>query len=225
MSGTQDLLTIEQYSPEEFVQLSWEQYGKILDKLYNNIISYTDASNIHFDAVVPVLRGGGVVGTFLTGKLKVLRVIPIQYKYFVNQKHVYLKRLLPLSSEVTLPKNANILIAENCYCFGTTTKAVVSDIKAKFPDAHIYVAADRMDYTYRDIEGVEKVFCGEFNNDTKKLTSAECLALRIDETQYYYPWESLDEEIAACQLTQYKYTDLKEAEKSAELVAEFDFSK
>ncbi len=225
MSDTSDLLTIEQYSPEEFVQLTWEQYGNILEALYKNIAEYSEKNNIHFDAVVPILRGGGVVGTFLTGKLKVLRVIPVQYKYFVNQKHVYLKRLLPLPSTISLPENANILVAENCYCFGTTTKAVVSDIKTKFPTAHIYVAADRMDYTYQNIEGVEKVFYGELNNDTKKLSKEECVKLKIDETQYYYPWESLDEEIAACQLKQYKYTDLNEAEKSADLVADFDFSK
>lgn len=225
MSDNQDLLSIEEYSPEEFVQLTWPQYGKILDNLYKKILAYSKQHQVAFDVIVPILRGAGVLGTFLAGKLKILRIIPVQYKYFIHGKQVYLKKILPLVLNTKLKATANILVAENCYCFGTTTKAVVDEIKAKYPRAKIYVAVDRMDYTYRNIKGVKAFFCGEFNNDTKKLSEAQCKKLGINSTQYYYPWETLDEEIAACQLKQYKYKDLIEAEKGARVIAHFDFSK
>ena len=225
MTKSQDILTIEEYSADQFVQLTWAQYGKILDNLYKKILAYSKKHQVTFDVIVPILRGGGILGTFLAGKLKILRIVPVQYKYFIHGKQVYLKKLLPLSSNLKLKANANILVAENCYCFGTTTKAVIEEIKAKYPKAKIYVAADRMDYTYREVKGAEAVFCGEFNNDCKKLTPKQCKKLHINATQYYYPWETLDEEIAACQLKQYKYKDLIEAEKDAETYARFDFSK
>jgi len=223
-SKNEELLTIEEYSADEFVQLTWDQYGKTLDKLLKQILAYTKPRQLTFDAIVPILRGAGVLGTFLSGRLKILRIIPVQYKYFIHGKQVYLKRMLPLAN-IKLKKKANILVAENCYCFGTTTKAVVDDIKKKYPTAKVYVAADRMDYTYRKIKGAQTVFCGEFNNDCKKLTLKQCKKLGVDSTQYYYPWETLDEEIAACQLKQYKYHDLKEAEKDAKTYAQFDFEK
>ena len=225
MTKSQDLLTIEEYSADEFVQLTWTQYGKILDNLYKKILTYSKKHKTVFDIIVPILRGGGVLGTFLAGKLKILRIVPVQYKYFIHGKQVYLKKLLPLSSNLKLKANANILVAENCYCFGTTTKAVIEEIKAKYPKAKIYVAADRMDYVYRKIKSAEAVFYGEYNNDCKKLTLKQCKQLKIDPTQFYYPWETLDEEIAACQLKQYKYKDLIEAEKDAKTYARFDFSK
>lgn len=153
-----------------------------------------------------------------------MRVLPVHYKYFIHDKQVYLKRLLSLP-EIKLKKYPNILIAENCYCFGTTTKVAVKDIKVQYKTARIFVVADRMDYTYREIDGVEAVFCGEYNNDCKKLSEIQCKKLGIDPTQYYYPWESLDEEIAACQLKQYEYVDLGAAEKRAKVVEHFDFSK
>ena len=53
----------------------------------------------------------------------------------------------------------------------------------------------------------------------------ECEKLGIDPTQFYYPWETLDEEIAASQLKQYEYGDLEETEKDAEITQHFDFSK
>lgn len=224
MASDQDLLTIEQYSEDEFVQLTWEQYGVVLDKLRDKIFAYVSDHQITFDVIVPILRGGGVLGTYLAGQLKVLRVVPVQYKYFIEGKHVYLKRLLDFPKDLALKSDANILIAENCYCFGGTTKAVVEEMHTKFPQAKIFVAADRMDYTFQTIEGVEQVFYGELNNDTKKLTDDECKKLGVDPTQYYYPWETIDEEIAACQLKQYKYSDLEAAEKDAPVAAHFDFS-
>jgi len=224
MTDKQDLLTIEEYSPDEFVQLTWDQYGKILENLYKKILTYSKQHKVTFDIIVPILRGAGVLGTFLAGKLKILRIVPVQYKYFIHGKQVYLKRVLPLAP-VKLKDKPNILVAENCYCFGTTTKVVVEEIKKKFPTARVYVAADRMDYAYRKIKGATAVFYGEYNNDCKKLTPKQCQQLKIDATQYYYPWETLDEEIAACQLKQYKYQDLIEAEKDAPSAAHFDFSK
>lgn len=225
MSKNQDLLTIEEYSEDEFKQLTWEQYGKILDNLYNQISNYAKKNAIKFDAIVPILRGGMIAATYLAGKFKILRIIPVQYKYFIKDKQVYLKKLLPLSKDTKLKKNPNILIVENCYCFGTTTKIAIEDVKKHFPTAKTYVAADRMDYTFQKVEGTEKVFYGELNNDTKKLSEKEYKRLGVDPTQYYYPWETLDEEIAACQLKQYSYSDLKDSEKNSKVVAHFDFSR
>jgi hypoxanthine phosphoribosyltransferase len=224
MTSSNDLLTIEEYSADEFEQLSWEQYGKILDLLGASIEKYTKENDITFDAIVPVLRGGMVVATAMAGRFKVLRILPVQYKYFIDGKKVFLNRLLPLPKDITLPDSPKILITENCYCFGTTTKAAVQDVRALYPSARIYVAADRMDYTYKNIEDVEQVFYGELNNDTKKLSLDECSQIGINPLQYYYPWESLDEEIAACQLKQYNYADLNETRQDGEIVEQWDFS-
>ncbi len=227
MANTKDvgLHSIKEYSADEFVQLSWEEYGQILERLYLAIKKYTEKHPVKFDAIVPVLRGGMIPAAYLCGKLKIIQVIPIQFKYFINGNNVVLKRLLPLAKGIDLGENPNILIVENCYCFGETTKAAIRDIKKEYPDAKLYVAADRIDYSYKDLEDIEAVFWGDLDNDTKELSTQECKKLGIDPTQYYYPWETLDEEIAACTLEQFNYQDIDKAVKRGEEAVLFDLEK
>lgn len=49
---------LSKYKKEDFKHVSWEEYGKTLDKLYKKVNKYIRKENIKIDAVIPILRGG-----------------------------------------------------------------------------------------------------------------------------------------------------------------------
>lgn len=48
-----------------------------MEKLYKQINNYIKKNDITIDAVIPVLRGGGFLGTFLAYKLRSLILLPV----------------------------------------------------------------------------------------------------------------------------------------------------
>ncbi|PKM92036.1 MAG: hypothetical protein CVU81_02655, partial [Euryarchaeota archaeon HGW-Euryarchaeota-1] len=151
---------------EDFKRISWNEYGDILEKLYIKVAEYVKKKNIKIDAVVPILRGGAFPGTYLAYKLNLLRILPVQYKYFFKNKKIELKCILDLP-KVDLPKKPIFLLVEQNHCFGITASTAAKDLKNKFPYCRIIYAADTMDYSYAKNKYVDAIFFGVYTNDGK----------------------------------------------------------
>jgi hypoxanthine phosphoribosyltransferase len=202
-------VVLAKYYKSDFKQLSWNEYGKILEDLYEKVSSYVKERKIKIDAVVTILRGGAFPGGFLAHRLHLLRILPIQYKYFFVKGKIKLKKLLDVP-KTNLPKKPTFLLVENNHCFGLTATTAAKYLKQKFPGCKIIYAADTMDYSFAKNEFADVLFYGRYTNDTKKLPKGKAKKLGIDTKMWLYPWENLKEEWTTVQGKQFKYKDLGE---------------
>jgi len=214
------------YSKEDIEQTTWEEHGKTLEDLRRKVESYLAENDIEIDAVVPILRAGNFPGTYLAYKLDVLRVVPVQYKYFFNEEddEITLEKLMPLRTDL-LEENATILLVEGDHCFGTTANLAAREIKRKIPDSTIIYAADRMDYSYSTNEYAEAVFYGKATNETRELDEKECKQKGVLTGTHLFPWENYEEEWKTLQAEQYGYRDAEAAKEISEKKKTIDFSK
>lgn len=230
---------LAKYKKSDFKRLSWEKYGKILEKLFEKVSKYIKENNIEIDAVVPILRGGAFPGTFLAARLHLLRILPVQYKYFFEahgnavsggaeklrfscRKEIILKKLFGFLKTDINKEQPVFLLVENNHCFGLTAQTAAKDLKTEFPNCRIIYASDTMDYSYQKNEHAEAIFYGELTNDTKTLSEEDAKQKGISNKMHLYPWENLEEEWTTVQGEQFKYEDVEKVSASSESKAKIN---
>jgi hypoxanthine phosphoribosyltransferase len=203
---------LTKYKKEDFRRLSWKEYDKTLENIHRQVAGYLAKSHLKVDAIVPILRGGAVPANYLSYKLKILRMLPVQYKYFyVAGGKMELRRLSGIRKGDVGRKNPVFLVVEGNHCFGVTAQAVIDDIKRIFPGSRIVYAADHGDYSYRKLKSVDAAFYGKLTNETRALTDKQCRAKGVENGSFIFPWENFDEEWDTVNAKQYRYQDLKES--------------
>lgn len=207
---------LAKYEKTDFKRLSWEEYGRTLNILYRKLNKYLRDKRIKIDAVVPILRGGAFPGTYLAFQLNLLRILPVQYKYFFEHKTIKLKRILSLPRSA-LPRNPVFLLVEQNHCFGQTASVAARDLKKRFPRCRIIYAVDHMDYSYQEVAWAEKGFYGKLTNETRALKTKDCKKKKISPFSYLFPWENLEEEWITVQGKQFRYRDTKAVSKLSKI--------
>ena len=98
------------------------------------------------------MRGALFLGTYLAYKLKLLRILPIQYHYFFVNKHkAELRRFLfTPKKEMFNHDNPTFLLVEGDQCYGNSVITAIKDLRKIFLNCRILHAADCLDYSYRD---------------------------------------------------------------------------
>jgi len=194
------------FTKDDFEVKSWTEYEELLDQLYQKISQYLQENNIKIDALVPILRGGAIPGTILAYKLKLINILPVQYKYLTQDDNFETKGLLtPDKIDFNLPVNSTILLVDNNHCTGKSVSLVIEDLKAKYHDCKILYAVTRMDYSYQKVDFTENVFYGELSNETRTLTEEKTIELGIGNKIVIFPWESLEEQLAAVNQESFDY--------------------
>ena len=199
---------LKKFSPDDFVRIEWADYAKTIANLGDKIEEYIQKNNLRIDAVVPVMRGAMVAGQYLAYRFGVLKVVPVQYKYFFEPTEITMRELLPFNPK-GIKKDAVILVVEQDHCFGNIGSQAVLDIKKNLPDARVLYAADYMDYSNQKNEGADEIFYGKLDNNTKTLSVEQCKELGIFEKTYMFPWERLDEETAVITGKQFDYSNVE----------------
>lgn len=215
---------------EDIYQLGWDEYlEKELDVLLNKVQDYIKEKNVKIDAVVPLLRGGNIPGTYLAYQLNILRITPVQYKYFFKEEVANLVQIQKLNEDL-FDRDAEVtfLLVEGNHCYGTAATYAAKGLKEQFPNCKIIYAASNMDYNYKDVidEYAEACFYGRFNNDCEELNKEKCVELGIDPGKVIiFPWENADEEWTTFgELKQFPFKDQKETEAKAKLCETIDLS-
>jgi hypoxanthine phosphoribosyltransferase len=201
---------LSEYRKSDFKKMTWEDYGTILERLYSKVKKYIDKNDIKIDSVVPILRGGAFPGAFLSFRLGLLRMTPVQYKYFLDGKNITLRRIMIFPKKSLRKKRPIFLLVENNHCFGITASAAAKDLKRMYPSCKIIYATDHVDYSYQSVEGVDAIFFGRLTNETRKLSKKQCKEKGIENVSYLFPWEGLNEEWTTVRCKQFPYTDLKD---------------
>jgi len=209
---------LAKYRKSDFKKVSWEDYGKTLEKLYRKVSKYLKENDIEVDAVIPILRGGAFPGAYLAYKLYILRILPIQYHYFFSDNKIELRKFLDFHKKgLRFPKKPIFLLVENNHCFGLTASTAAKDLKRAFPSCRIIYVADHIDYFYQNIDNVEVIFYGKLTNETRALTKEECQKKKVKNISYLFPWEVLEEEWTTVKGKQFKYKDIKEVKATSKL--------
>jgi hypoxanthine phosphoribosyltransferase len=209
---------LTKYKKEDFRRLSWNEYERTLQNLCRQVGRYLAKKHLKVDAIVPIQRGGAVPANYLSYKLKILRMLPVQYKYFyVKGGKMQLRRLSAIRKGDVDGKAPAFLVVEGNHCFGITAQTAINDIKKTFPRSKIIYAADHGDYSYREMKSVYASFYGKLTNETRALTAAQCKAKKVENGSFLFPWENFDEEWDTVNAKQYKYQDLDESVKRSRL--------
>ncbi|MFA6096428.1 MAG: hypothetical protein WC788_02230 [Candidatus Paceibacterota bacterium] len=206
----------EQYTREDFARITWGEYGQTLDSLFGKVYKYVRESGTKIDAVVPLLRGGNFPGTFLAFKLKMLRIVPMQYKYFFKDGKVQLRKILGFPEYVSFNHKPTFLLVENNHCFGQASQTAAKDLKEKFSDSKILYAADHMDFSYQKNNYADEIFYGKLTNETRTLDKLEAKKLGLSSDIHLFPWEEYDEEATKVQGKQYEYENMEEVIRNSE---------
>lgn len=197
---------LPKYYKSDFKKVSWQEYGQVLDSLLPRLNRYLKKNKIRIDAIVPIMRAGGIAAQYFAYKLHLLKILPVQYKYLYEEGGIKLRKINNYSSlkPKTLP-NPTFLVVENNHCFGTTSKMAIKDIKKLIPRCKIIYVAIFADYSFQEMKDAEAVFYGRLTNETKDLTEKEAKILRIKNGLSLFPWESLEEEWAAVNSKKFDY--------------------
>lgn len=149
------------------------------------------------DCIMPILRGGGVLGIHLSHMLNVVKMKPFQYKYmWVDNKYEPVELLEPKLDSALELKNNCILVTEGNHCYGTTAQKCIYRIRQLLPTAVIiYVCLSRDISHLKPLDGTTHEIYGMISNDSKKLTAEECDKNGIPDKYAVFPWESVEEEI------------------------------
>jgi len=202
---------LAKYKKSDFKKLSWEEYGKTLDILYEKLSRYIKKNRIKIHAVVPILRAGAIPGIFLAYRFRILRILPIQYHYRFAKNKIELRKILNIyPKDLGLLSKPTFLLVEGNHCFGLTASNAAKDLKRAFSDCKIIYIADHIDYSYQKIDNVDKIFYGKLTNETRALSKEDCLKKGVENPlSYLFLWEDIEEEWTTVQGRQFKYKDAK----------------
>ena len=211
------------YKKKDFKRLTWDEYFATIKTLERKVAGYLRKNKFTIDAVVPILRGGAFFWDLFGLPAWLLKIIPVQYKYFYIGKKAELKEILPFNAD-NLPKNPTILLVEGNHCYGLTAETAAKDIKEKIPGAKIVYAADNMDYNYQKNKYADAVFYGILTNECRELTPEQAKKKGVYPYSYIAPWEVMKEEWETVNAKQFKYSDIDDGGRSYATKASIDLS-
>lgn len=182
---------------DDFYNITWGDYNDIAVKLSEEIKNYCLKSGYEIDCIVPILRGGGVLGIHLSHILNIVKIKPFQYKYTMqNNEYVPISLLEPVLDATCELKNNCVLVTEGNHCSGETAQKCIHKIRQLLPTAVIiYVCLERDASHLKPLEGTTHEIYGILSNESKMLAEDYCKRNGILNKYSIFPWESLEEEI------------------------------
>lgn len=181
------------YKKEDINKMSWNEFDSLLNSLIQQVQNYFSENNERIDLISPLHRTGGIVGGIMAIKLKIIPMMPIQFKH--NPEKIDQISGLP-EMLINLRDNPNILFCEGNTSAGSVSKKAAKLIKEKYPNSKIYLATLTKVYGGpSDIEGIDKIFYGILTNEGYKATDEEVEKLQLRRGITIFPWESIDDEL------------------------------
>jgi len=108
--------------------MSWQEFGNVFEVLLKKIEKHAHENNITFDAVIPILRSGGVPASAMAIHFNIPNILPIQFKSFGNK----LKCIMPLRKFDFSSQTPCLLIYETNTATGKTAKDVIKATKKQY---------------------------------------------------------------------------------------------
>lgn len=172
--------------------MNWEETEQTLNALLEHIAQ----SGIKFDVIAPLLRTGGIVGGMLAIKMRVITMLPVQFKYSYHPTTINQILSIP-NILVEMPSVMNILLAEGNTSSGSIAKRAAAAITEKYPHAKIYLATLTRVFGGPDqLDGIEQVFYGRRTDENLVATEEEKAQYNLREGITIFPWEDIEDELS-----------------------------
>lgn len=181
---------------KDFYNITWNQCNEAIIKIGNNIKQYCLENNCRITHIVPILRGGGILGIYLSHILNISRVNPCQYKYMLVGDSYEPFELLAPHFDQRMEKETCILVTEGNHCYGKTAQKCIDRIYQILPETIIIYASLVRDVNHlNSLNGTVYETYGFLSNDSKSFSVSECKGRNIPYEYGVFPWESIEEEM------------------------------
>ena len=184
------------YTTQDANPITWSELEMLTDRLIASVSSYFENKNEKVDVIAPLLRTGGIIGGMLASKMKVVPMLPVQFKYSYNPLTSHQITSIP-DMLVELPESMNILLCEGNTSSGTLSKRAAAAIKEKYPHSKVYLATLTRVYGGPEtLEGIEEIFHGIRTDENFKVDEETRGRLGLRTGITVFPWEDVAEEIS-----------------------------
>lgn len=194
---------------EDFYNITWEEYNKLVIELGDKVKNYCQTKGYIIDCIVPILRGGGVLGIQLSHMLNIVKINPCQYKYIlIGNSYIPIELLELRLDGVGNKKNTCILVTEGNHCSGTTAQKCIYKIQQLLPTAIIIYVSLARDANYlKRLDGTAFEIYGILSNESKMLSDDYCKDNGIPNKFSVFPWECVEEEVNEVNSSTQNYLD------------------
>jgi hypothetical protein len=195
---------------EKLTRLTWNQFGEKVDKLFLKVKSFISKEKIKLTGIVPILREGVFIGLPFAFKFNTLKIIPIQFKYFLKPGIDPYDQVPTLVADIPklyykFPKKPTFLVTDIFPGEGKTAAAVGKKLKERFPKSQLIYVCMFQDVAFKKPAVYKAAIAGWFTDDTDQLSKKEKKKRRIETEFYLMPWQNKDEETAPIVGKEYFY--------------------
>lgn len=176
--------------------MSWDEYEQLVDKLIKDVDDYFSKHGGQIDVISQLHRTGGIVGSTMAIKMKIIPLLPVQFKYSYNPTRIDQIISVP-DILVDVPEDMNVLLCEGNTSSGSIGMRAAKAIKEKYPKAKIYLATLVKVFGCPDkLERIEHVFHGVMSDENFKATEEQKKELNLRQGITVFPWERAEDELA-----------------------------
>jgi len=184
------------FTKDDVNNMSWEEFEQTVDHLIEQVNDYFSQRGEKVHVISQLHRTGGIVGSTMAIKMKIIPLLPVQFKYSYNPTRIDQIISIP-DLLVDVPEDMNVLLCEGNTSSGSIAKRAAAAIKEKYPNAKVYLATlVKVFGCPEELEGIEHVFHGVMSDEnfTAAPEQRESLQLRTGIT--VFPWERAEDELA-----------------------------
>ena len=183
------------YNIDQTNFLDWSEFDQYLNILQEKVTQYFTSKNEKIDIITPIHRTGGIVGGLLAIKMKVLPILPTQFKYFFNPTDIKQISTLP-DFLIDIPDKPNILLCEGNTNAGSISTKAAKIIKVKYPEAKIYLATIAKVFGGPEkLDGIEEIFYGVMTDESFKAQPEDFKKYNLRQGITIFPWENVEAEL------------------------------
>jgi len=177
-------------------KMSWEEFGKLVDILIGKVQAFFSEHDQRLDVISQLHRTGGIIGSTMAIRMKIVPLLPVQFKYAYHPKRIEQIISVP-DILVDVPEDMNILLCEGNTSSGSIAMHAAKVIKEKYPKAKIYLATLVKVFDCPEkLDGIEQIFYGVMSDEKFQATDEQKKKLGMREGITLFPWECAEDELA-----------------------------
>ena len=182
------------FTTEDTHQMTWAEFDSLINTLIAKV-SYLDG-NSQINVIAPLLRTGGIVGSVLSIKMKIVTMLPVQFKY--SHHPTTINQILSIPDILhKAPQSLNILLCEGNTNSGSIATKAAQVIKEKFPEAKIYLATlTKVFGGPEKLDGIDAIFFGKMTDENKIANEKQKEDFDIRGGITIFPWENSADELS-----------------------------
>ncbi len=177
-------------------KMSWQEFENLINKLIVDVNTYFSHHDGKIDVISQLHRTGGIVGSTIAIKMRIVPLLPVQFKYSYNPNRTDQIISVP-DILVDVPEEMNVLLCEGNTSSGSIAMRAADAIHEKYPKAKIYLATLVKVFGCPDsLDGIEHVFHGVMSDENFKATEEQKKEQDLRQGITIFPWERAEDELA-----------------------------